>query len=399
MHRRLHTKRRGFAIALAMLAIVILSAAGLGLLSLGQQSRIRARRNTSDIAAKRAADAGLTKALVLMNQALNAKQVEISNLPKTTSETLSNCDAIFSYTVTKDAETDTYVIESTGKYGRNTRTINATLRLKSPFESAILVQNAMVLKQGAVIDGYNFDAGDSPLAIGTTSTVSGAITLGMDVTINGDVAVGVGAEPASVINDQGAEITGRTYALVEEQELPAVIVPEWLDSLTSKGSINGAQTINDSAKYDSIYIGTGDIITINGPISLYVSGDIGLSNSAQLQIANLQNASLTLYLGGNFYCKNGGIINNLTQDPKKLKIYGLDGCSNIAFGTAGSFYGAIYAPNAEVNSKASVEMFGSVVANHFNQSSAGNFHYDASLRDLTVNDDLVHFVIKRWQEW
>ena len=399
MHRLLQTKKRGFAIAMAMLAIVILSAAGLGLLSLGQQSRIRATRNASDIGAKRAADAGLTKALILMNIRLKAKQLTDETLPSSTYETLPNCYASLSYAVTKDSETDSYVIESVGVHGHRAKTINATLRLKSPFESAILVQSTMVLKQGTVIDGYNFDADDSPLAIGTTSTQSGSITIGSGVIINGDVAVGVDGNPGTVINDQGATITGRTYALAEEQELPQVTVPEWLGSLPSKGSINGAQTINDSAKYDSIYVGQGEIIEIEGAVTLYVTGDIGLSNSAQLQIADKEGASLTLYLGGNLYCKNGGIINNITQDPKRLRIYGLDSCSNISFATAGSFYGAIYAPNAELNLKSSVEIFGSIVADRFNQSASGNFHYDASLRDLTVNDDLVHFVIKRWQEW
>jgi len=231
MHRLLQTKRRGFAIALAMLAIVILSAAGLGLLRLGQQSRIRARRNTSDIAAKRAADADLTKALVLMNQALNAKKVQIANLPKTTNEILPNCEAVFSCTVTKDTETETYVIESTGTYGRSSRTINAALRLKSPFESAI----------------------------------------------------------------------------------PG---------------------------------------------------------------------------------KNSSTINNKTCGPEKLKIYGLNNCQQMRFKNSSSFYGAIYAPNADITFYNSADAFGSVAAKGFGQKNSAEFHYDASLRDLTLNDNLVRFVIK-----
>ncbi len=62
------------------------------------------------------------------------------------------------------------------------------------------------------------------------------------------------------------------------------------------------------------------------------------------------------------------------------------------------FYGAIYAPNADVRSHNSVEMYGEIVANSFIQDVSANLHYDASLRDVNINDEGVRFVVKHWCE-
>ena len=133
----------------------------------------------------------------------------------------------------------------------------------------------------------------------------------------------------------------------------------------------------------------------------YVIGDVILDNSAELRIADPNtnpDASLTLYLGGNLVMQNGGMINNAAKDPKKLKIYGLDSCLSINFKTASNFYGAIYAPNADVRAHNAVQIFGAISAHSFTQDVNANLHYDASLREASISDEGVSFVIKYWQE-
>jgi hypothetical protein len=68
MKKILRSKRRGTVLALAIVAILILFAVGVGLLGLGFQGRVYSFRTASDIAARCAADAGLAKALVEINQ-------------------------------------------------------------------------------------------------------------------------------------------------------------------------------------------------------------------------------------------------------------------------------------------------------------------------------------------
>ncbi len=96
--------------------------------------------------------------------------------------------------------------------------------------------------------------------------------------------------------------------------------------------------------------------------------------------------------------RNGGAINNLTQDAKKLKIYGLNDCQSINLKNGSDFYGAIYAPNADMEMMNSGNAYGSIVTDNFVQKNSATFYYDADLRDVSFNDELIRFVISRWSE-
>jgi len=396
----LQSKRKGSAMALMMVALIVLFLMGMGLLSMGLRSRVLALQDASEVAARCAADAGLTKALFEMNEKLEVKPWDDSTLPQTTNEVLPNCDATFSYTVTGDSN-GVYSIESTGNYGRAGKKVNSTLRLQSIFDYGIFVNGVMDLKNGTTIDAYNLDAGET-LKIGTNSTGGAAITAKIGVTIEGDVVVGVDSNPEDVIdNVHEAVIGGDVYSMSEEFVLSSVIVPQYLQDLPSQGIMTGGTTVTTTGRYDSVDIGNSELASIDGAVTLYVTGDIILDNSAQLLIVDANanpDASLTLYLGGNIVAQNGAFINNMSLDPTRLKIFALDTCQSIDFRSNSLFYGAIYAPTADVHLYNSVEVFGSVVCNNFRQDVNADFHYDASLSDATVNDEAVYFVVKRWSE-
>jgi len=404
MKNVLQSKRPGSTLAIVMLMVVISSIIGVALLTMGMQQRIFAVRTGAEIEARCAADAAMTEAYFVMEQKLAAKALSGANpiLPKVTDGPLPNCDATYSYKITASsimAATD-YQIEAVGKCGGAEKKVIATIGFRGPFEYAVFTKDSMVLKPGTTVDGYNYGTGPKTLQVGTNSIKPDSIILGKGTIIEGDVVVGVGGDPKVVINAPiGTTITGKTYAASEENVLPAVTVPTSLASMPSKGAIKDSATISGSGKYDGIDLGKGQILTIDGPVTLYVTGAVNLSNSAQLQVSAANpNASLTLYSGGEFNCKNGGAINNLTNDPKKLKIYALNTCGGINMATAGTFYGAIYAPNTQVNLKSSVEIYGSVIASQVNQSSSANIHYDASLREASKDDQAVQLVFKRWSE-
>ena len=398
MNKMRHSKKRGSAIPLAVVVVMILLAMGTGLLSLGLQSRIISIRTASDIAARSAADAGLIKALFEMNEKLKVEPWDGSSLPLGTNISLPNCDAVFSYTVTGDLSSG-YTIESTGIFGQAQRTVSCTLQLQGPFEAAIFTKDGMQLNNSAVVDWYNYTEDDKIMQIGTNNTASGSVVLRNSATVYGDVVVGMGGDPSVVINDYGATVTGDTRALTERYVMQPVTVPEWLESLPSSGAITNDtnDTIITSAKYSSIDLGNSETVTISGgDIILYITGDIILGNSAELGIEN--DASLILYLGGNFEGKNSSTVNNETQDAQKLKIYGLDSCETIRFKNSSDLYGAIYAPNADVVMDNSANIYGSVVSKSFEQRNSATFNYDVTLREVSINNEAVYFTITNWHE-
>ncbi len=396
MNKILQSKKRGSAIPLAVVAVLILLAMGTGLLSLGLHSRINSIRTASDIAARSAADAGLIKALFEMNEKLKVEPWNGSSLPQETNISLPNCDAVFSYTVTGDLGSG-YTVESTGISNQAQRTVSCTLQLQGPFEAAIFTKDGMELNNSAVVDWYNNTEDDKIMQIGTNSTASGSVVLRNSATVYGDVVVGMGGDPSVVINDYGATVTGDTRALTERYVMQPVTVPEWLESLPSGGAIQNDTTISNSARYSSIDLGNSETVTITGgDITLYITGGIILGNSAELGIEN--DASLVLYLGGDFEGKNSSTVNNETQDSQQLKIYGLDSCETIQFKNSSDFYGAIYAPNADVVMNNSANIYGSVVSKSFDQRNSGTFNYDVMLRDVSINDEAVYFTITNWHE-
>ena len=406
MQKLLQTKRGGFALALVLFAVVLLLIIGVGVLNLGMHGRAFAVRTSSELVARSAADAGLTKALLEMNQQLEAKTWNDSSLPSATDEPLPNCDSSFSYNVAKTTTpdgNDLYTLECTGNSSRFQKTVNCTLELKGIFEYAIFTLGDLTLKNGTLITAYNQDADDPPLQVGTNSTDAGAITAKLGVTIEGDIVVGVDGDPDTVIdNANEATVTGDIYPSLVKNKTPNIKVPNSLLNMASSGVITDSTTISTMTKYDSVNLTGGDpngseVITVDGKnVEIYVLGDLRLGNNDELEI--LADASLTIYLGGNLYIDNGGALNNLTMDPKQLKIYGLDTCLVIDFKNSGTFYGAIYAPDADIRLHNGVQVYGAMVGKSFTQDVNANFYYDMDLREVDASDIGVHMVIKRWSE-
>ena len=398
--KRLHLKRDGFAMALVIVTLIILFITGVGLMSLGMHSRSFAVKTCSGIAARSAADAGLTKALFEMNEKLKIKPWDDDNLPFAINEPLLDSDAVFSYKVTGDRHNG-YTIVSVGKYGEVIEQVSCDLTLEGPFDTAIYGNDLISLKSGTTIDGYNYTKPGELLKIGTNSILPSRVIARSGVTIKGDVFCGPGGDPDIVIDTKlEAVITGETYALEETFEIPPVEVPKFLQNLPSIGNITTSTTLKGPTKCESISL-MSQTLTIDGPVDLYCNGNFNLDVLSKVIIVDPSinpNAYLNLYLDGNFTARNSSSFNNATKNPRKLKIYGLDKCISFQFLIDSIFFGAIYAPNAEVALQYSVEVYGAIIGRQLTQQVSADFHYDASLKEGCVSDEMVTFVIKQWHE-
>ncbi len=404
------SRNNGFSLSLIMCVIVLLLIMGIGLLNLGMQSRNMAVRTSTGIIARSSADAGVTQALYMLNRRLKTNSWGDSVMPHAENVQLPFCNSSFSYKTDKYAVRmadgdyeDLYFIESVGKSGLSQKKVGCTLELQGLFEYAIFADD-ILLKNGTTVTSYNVEDDDLPLMIGTNSTHSGAIDTKLGVTVEGDVVVGPGGDPDVVINSARlADITGRTYPAVMKNKTAIMDVPQYLLEAPSNGEINKTVTISSSGKYESINLNSNvnsDSIKIDGDVTLYVTGDIRLGNGDELIIHSDHNADaqLIIFLGGNLIVDNGASLNNLTKDASKLKIFGLDTCEALDFKNSGSFYGAIYAPTADIHLYNSVQMYGAVVGKSFIQDVYADFHYDMSLREAEPHELGVRLVIKRWSE-
>ncbi|MHC4309540.1 MAG: DUF7305 domain-containing protein [Planctomycetota bacterium] len=402
----LKSKRTAFTLPLVMFVIILVLIMGNGLLSLGLHRQISGVRTSSEIVARAAADAGITKALFEMNRKLKVKPWDNGNLPQTTDEILPNTDATYSYMVTENpgiGYSPGYSVESIGKYGTTQRIIHCNLVLKGLFEHAILTKKDLILKSDTWVQGYNssdpFDD-EIKVMVATQSTSPSTMILNNGVGVEGDVAVGVGGNVDTVIKDLGAT-THKKYSLLENFDFPLVTPPP----LPGKGVVTvKGKTVqigpDDSGQYSMIDIkratNPGILEISGGDVVLYVTGNLGLGQDCEIVIKD--GASLTLYLDGDMVADNSAGINN-QNPPGNLKLFGTStGEQNLILKAKSESLGAVYAPNATVTVIAKSDIRGSLTANNFELKNGGDFYYDAALRKVTVDDDAVRFVIRKWSE-
>ncbi|MHC4622071.1 MAG: DUF7305 domain-containing protein, partial [Planctomycetota bacterium] len=97
-------------------------------------------------------------------------------------------------------------------------------------------------------------------------------------------------------------------------------------------------------------------------------------------------------------CREGSGIGN-EGNPGSLRVYGTgDGPQTFDLKAKTTWSGAVYAPNADITLYADGDVYGSVVGNSFEFKAGGNFYYDEALKEVSVDDEALRFVIDRWQE-
>jgi hypothetical protein len=413
MKKLLKSKRCGSAIPLTVIAIIILLAMGVGLLSLGFNGRIYSIRTASDIKARCAADAGLTMALFEMNEKLKVKPWNDSTLPAAINVKLPYYDAVCSYRVIGNLAGG-YTLQSLGQSGEASRGVSATIRLKSAFDHAILTKNQLVLKSNTRVDGYNSAladpfADDIKVDIGSQSNANDSVVLNTGVVVDGDVSVATGADLDDAIRGSGT-VTGDKYTSAPEP-LPPVTTPV----LPAKPAIDASgQTITltpaDSGSYPEIYLRqlvdkkaktiVPSIIEVSGgDVELHLTGDIQLENSCEIIVK--PGSTLTIYTDGNIHSRNGSSISteNPPEAAESIQIYATGKDKQFFDIKAKSeFTGTIYAPDDDVVLYAKGNAYGSIIADSFDYMAGGDFYFDEALRKATVDDEAVIFVVDRWYE-
>ncbi|MBW8040107.1 MAG: hypothetical protein FVQ85_08925 [Planctomycetes bacterium] len=401
---RVSCRSGGFALALILCAVVILFVIGAGVLKFGLHSRGFSVRTSSDMVARCAADAGMTKALYEMNEKLKVIPWDDSLLPDVVGEILPNSDATYSYAVTSNSGGG-YSLESKGKHGLREKVVNCSLSLQGPFEAAILARLNVILKSGTLVDGYNSgDPWDTrvEVQIGTMSILPDSVVLNSGVVVNGNIVVGVGGDVETVVKDLGAS-TYRMYAMLSNTELELITPPEELVDKGSDLKVQGATLTvgpTDNGQYGEIElkkgIQPGLLVIDGGDVVLYITGDISLGQSCEIVIRD--GSTLALYLDGDMSASNNAGINNQSV-PTSFTLYGTStGEQSLILKAKSESFGAIYAPNADIIVMASGDIYGAITGKSVELKSGGNFYYDEALREVSTDDQGVHFVITGWSE-
>lgn len=424
--------RGGFVLLFVVLTVMLLFIIGLGLTKLGSGARMQAARTTAGISARSAADAGFTQAMRLMDEKLKNTKLagetwDNSWIPyQSPVMDLPNSYASFSFEIT-GAPGSGWQIASTGKSGVAEKTVHSTLKVQSLWFGIGVQQNITAKAKAA----FGTVPPNSDFMLRTDSIEAGAIVLNNDVVVPGDVVVGPGGDPESVIIlKEGAVIQGQTYAATDEIYYPSIRLPELTDwehtgqwHMHAKGITKTVGPAGSGDTYDfqsgrhhciKLTLSTADPnktgrLKIYGDVVLHITSYIEIAQGCELIVT--EDASLTLYLDGDLLAKQGsGIINEnvkagstdeeIALAAGSLKIYGTDGCTSIDLMTKSDFYGAIYAQNAELLLRNDGDLYGAFVGKSVDMNnSSGLFYYTAALAIISVDDETASgFGTERWWE-
>jgi hypothetical protein len=374
--------RKAAAIPIVMTVITLISLMGMGLLAIGQHVRVRAVRETSVMACKCAADAALRHAKYAINCALaTSPWPGVSNV---TGAPLPGTNLTYSYTVTGDPATG-FEVAGTGTDGFLSRTVHCRYIASHSYLDGIAgIDNYVWLN--SKIDMGSIPPG-TPFVIRTNSTRTSAIVIFNNTTIPADIIIGPGGDPALVVDvKKSTDLLGDVYASPEQMLYPPAIPPTGGAFLGPPQPKLGEGTISSDGKYAGIDLGNSKTLTVNGDVTLYITGDVKLGNNAQIVVS--EGSSLTLYIDGTIDDKNSSRIRSASADPSiaacAIKILGTPSCTSLDIKSSGDIYGAIYAPQADVIVRNSAAIYGAVIGKSFEMKNSGQFWYIAALRDQQI---------------
>lgn len=394
----------GFAMPVLVSMMVVMVLVGYGMLSLGYNARIQAVRQTEDVYAVAAAEAGITHAIMKMNRKLiDEDQWENTSLfvLNTLNINLPNCDAKYNFNIVGSPSTG-FVISSTGISGSKTRTFYALTLLGGVFDYGILVKDKLEFDKDTIAFGFSSQTNEKNLMtiIATAATEGKGLIDLKNTTVFGDVMVGPGGDTNKLIKDCGV-VTGIVDAMTNLPEFPDVKVPS---DLMYKGSIKSGMTLTGtpgSGKYGELKLEKNDSLVIVGDVKLYITGDVELKDDSQIRFSDKTPSSLTLYVDGDFEIKDDAVIDNKDKKAENFRLFGSAATKQeieIKSEKADyDFYGAVYAPNAKIEIDITGDIYGSFVSDTFNLESASNFYHDVSLTN-DVDSEGAYFGIGRWYE-
>jgi hypothetical protein len=286
------------------------------------------------------------------------------------------------------------------------RTVRSELGGFPPFKFAAFGDDGIMIDRDVMIDSYDSRNGDydnpgnvgSEGDIGTNSGDFSAIYMDNLADLAGDAVSGFESDPESVIiTAPAANIDGDKRALPVPIEFPQITPPAGLPWVGDY-SMSGTDSIFLSGQYGSFTMEANSVVTIEDDVMLLIAGDFYMDQNSRLDIAD--GASLQIIMGGgSFEMDQTSTMNNLSQDPTKLVLFGTEAFTgDIYIDQNSAFYGAIYAPNALVELDQANGFYGAVIANNilFDQDTV--LHYDKALEDLEILPSMGSlYVVKSWQ--
>ena len=410
-------EEQGFVLMLSIIVMVfLLLLVTPFLFQLSNDSRL-SRKNCKSSVALSLAEAGLERAIWELNYGdvsgwegdSSLRTLTISDFQSSNGNVMGDIEINVI-----DPEGENPVIESTGSVilsgaqtleARTTRVVLEEDGHPPLFDYAIFGgEGGVDLGSNAEVDSFDSTLGDyggpnigSEGDVGTNASTYGCVFLNSNAKIYGNAVSGFGSDPdTDIVTQAGATISGEKQSLSRDKEMSSVLPPE---NLPFRGDYNNTATISESGEYTSFNISSNTKVTITSDVTLYITGDFSMRSNTTFEIAD--GVTAKIYLGGSFEQRSNTSINNLSEDPTKLMVFGTDSFTGeMEWNSNTDFWGAVYVPKADVRFRSNTDFYGSMIGKSFDLNSNARIHYDEALADLEIDiegQDII-YAVKSWQE-
>ena len=382
--------QRGSALVPALIAVLAVSAMSAGLLQL---SSAVTRRQQGSAATSRAfylAEAGLVEAYTGLAIA------KTGNVGSQAAPAVFG-DGLFWVEATENAD-GTVTLESTGMYGAGRATLSMVVE---PIEITLsslgfATSDDLKVNPDTLLDSFDSEQGSYASQVGTKLNNMAIVGSNGDVSIaSGDMVYGdvVPGETGTATISAGAIVTGSVTPRSGKVEFPPIEVPAIasLPAFVHSGVV--PLTIPPGeVGYDSITIEKYCTLILKGPLTLVV-GDFILLKDGEVSI-DTTDGPVDIFVTGDLDLKASSLVTTGNSSPSDVTfMVSSSSTKSVSFGSDSEFHGFIYAPNADIHIAAKFEIFGGVVGKSLNLAAQGKMHYDLSL------DPTREGVLPRFYSW
>ncbi|MDQ7826186.1 MAG: hypothetical protein RDV48_25510 [Candidatus Eremiobacteraeota bacterium] len=266
------------------------------------------------------------------------------------------------------------------------------------YKVALFGSDSIFLSGTVYVDSYDSSQGTyaqtkraSGGDMATNASAPGSVTL-KNVSIMGTLSVGPGGSEATTLNIIGSPYYMAFSVLYETQSLPPTPFP---DMGASKGTVTAAskQTVSIMPGTYSGWDAKGGIIDLAAG-NYVITGDITMSSGSVIRV---KNGPVNLFLQGNLNSSSGASIANYTMQSQQLSLYGGTAAQSINLqGLSGTMLSLrIYAPMAALTFGGGNDFYGSFVAKTLTVSGNSNFHYDSAPTKVSTEDPFTPVITMR----
>lgn len=280
---------------------------------------------------------------------------------------------------------------SLGNYGNGSRTEEALVSTRSSlFNSAVFVKNNINLNGTVSVDSFDSSVGPYSLTnqqsqgnIGTNSSEVGAVTLNGSTNVYGTVTVGSGGTESSSV-DASPRSSYQSFQVSNPLELPYLSPP--IGPNLGSVSVSTGTTNLSPGTYTNLNASGSAVIQLQEGTYVFTD-DMSLGGKSMI-VVPLGSGTVTIYVLRNISV-SGGTVVNLTEDPKKLLIYGGPETTSVRLSGDAAAYFGLYAPGAQITINGNGDIYGSLVGKDFTMVGNAGFHYDRSMSNIQVSTGTI----------